>query len=87
MASFRIVITDLLNDDLAPEREVLDGVADVEALNAGSEADLAGRVCPRRSSRVDWPVRVSMCSSTNRRCRAIRWWRHGAIRSMRPIIA
>jgi D-3-phosphoglycerate dehydrogenase/C-terminal binding protein len=41
---FRIVITDLLNDDLAPEREVLDGVADVEALNAGSEADLAGRV-------------------------------------------
>jgi D-3-phosphoglycerate dehydrogenase/C-terminal binding protein len=41
---YRIVITDLLDDDLAPEREVLQDLADVEALNAGSEADLAGRV-------------------------------------------
>jgi D-3-phosphoglycerate dehydrogenase/C-terminal binding protein len=40
----RIVITDLIDDDLAPEREVLDDVADVEALQAASEAELAGRV-------------------------------------------
>ena len=29
---YRVVITDLLDDDLAPEREVLGKLADVEAL-------------------------------------------------------
>ena len=41
---YRIVITDLLDDDLAPEREVLGKLADVEALQAGSEGDVQGRV-------------------------------------------
>lgn len=41
---FRIVITDLLDDDLAPEREVLQDLADLEALNVACEAELAGRV-------------------------------------------
>jgi len=41
---FKVVVTDYLTDDLAPEREVLDGVADVVALDAYSEDELAGRV-------------------------------------------
>src|SRR5688572_20528333 len=41
---FRVVITDFVADDLAPEREVLGDLADVVALDAYSEADLAGRI-------------------------------------------
>lgn len=41
---FHVVITDLLDDDLRPEREVLDGVAKVTALQALEEADLVDRV-------------------------------------------
>ena len=41
---YRIVITDLLDDDLALELGVLGGLADVEALGAVRESDLAGRV-------------------------------------------
>ncbi len=41
---FHVVIADLLNDDLAPEREVLGGFAEVTALQARSEADLVGRI-------------------------------------------
>lgn len=43
-ADFRVVITDLLDDDLRPEREVLDHLAEVVALQARSEAELVGRV-------------------------------------------
>ncbi len=42
--AYRVVITDYVADDLRPERDVLDGVACVEALDAHSEADLAGCV-------------------------------------------
>jgi D-3-phosphoglycerate dehydrogenase/C-terminal binding protein len=38
------VITDLIADELAPEREVLDGIARVEALGASREEELVGRV-------------------------------------------
>jgi D-3-phosphoglycerate dehydrogenase/C-terminal binding protein len=41
---YRVVITDFVADDLAPERQVLGDLADVIALNASSEADLAGRI-------------------------------------------
>ncbi len=41
---FQVVITDLLDDDLRPEREVLDGVATVTALQAEAETDLFGRI-------------------------------------------
>jgi D-3-phosphoglycerate dehydrogenase/C-terminal binding protein len=41
---YQVIITDLLNDDLAPEREVLNDLADVSALQAQSEAECAGRV-------------------------------------------
>lgn len=41
---FQVVITDLINDDLAPEREVLGDLAQVTALQARSEAELVGRI-------------------------------------------
>src|SRR5262245_16190209 len=40
----RVVITDFVADDLAPERAVLGDLASVVALNATSEAELAGTV-------------------------------------------
>ncbi|MCL4205178.1 MAG: C-terminal binding protein [Pirellulaceae bacterium] len=42
--AFHVVITDLLNDNLRPEREVLDDLAEVTALQARSEAELVGRI-------------------------------------------
>lgn len=41
---FQVVITDLMDDDLRPERAVLDGVAKVTALQAETETDLFGRI-------------------------------------------
>ncbi|HIQ21765.1 MAG TPA: C-terminal binding protein, partial [Planctomycetes bacterium] len=40
----QVIICDFLHDDLAPERNVLKGVADVIALGASREEDLAGRI-------------------------------------------
>lgn len=40
----RVVITDFVADDLMPERRILEGLADVEALDARSEDELNGRV-------------------------------------------
>ncbi len=40
----RVVIADFINGDLAPERQYLGEIADLVALDAYSEADLAGRV-------------------------------------------
>lgn len=40
----RVLITDFIHDDLLPERKILDGVADVSALGARSEAELTGRI-------------------------------------------
>lgn len=40
----RVVITDFIADDLAPERDVLADVADVVALDAHSEAALTGHI-------------------------------------------
>ena len=44
MPRFRVVITDFIADDLAPERDRLGDIADVAALDAHSERDLAGKV-------------------------------------------
>jgi D-3-phosphoglycerate dehydrogenase/C-terminal binding protein len=41
---YQVVITDLLDDELAPEREVLDDMAGVTALGARCEDELAGRI-------------------------------------------
>jgi phosphoglycerate dehydrogenase-like enzyme len=43
MPRFRVVIADFIADDLKPERDRLGDVADVVALDAHSERDLAGR--------------------------------------------
>jgi C-terminal binding protein len=40
----RVIITDFLNDDLAPERGIFGDLAEVLALNAVSEEALAGRI-------------------------------------------
>ncbi|NLE39031.1 MAG: C-terminal binding protein [Pirellulaceae bacterium] len=40
----RVVITDFVADDLTPERRILEGVADVEALDANREDELNGRI-------------------------------------------
>jgi D-3-phosphoglycerate dehydrogenase/C-terminal binding protein len=40
----KVVVTDFIQDSLEPERRILGGVADVEALNAFSEGDLVGRI-------------------------------------------
>lgn len=44
MARFRVVITDFLRDELTPERRVLNGMADLDALGVTSEGELPGRV-------------------------------------------
>ena len=44
MPRFRVVVADFLADALSPERELLNDIADVVALNATSEADLVGHV-------------------------------------------
>ncbi len=43
---YKVIITDLLDDDLAPEREVLGDLAEVTALQAHDEAELVGRIEP-----------------------------------------
>ena len=44
MAEPKVVITDLVADELTPEREVLEGVACLEALDARQEEELLGRI-------------------------------------------
>jgi C-terminal binding protein len=41
---FRVAVADFITDDLAPEKEVLGDIADLTSLDAGSEADLVGRI-------------------------------------------
>ncbi len=40
----KVVITDFIADDLAPEKEILDGLATVEAFDALHEDEFAGRI-------------------------------------------
>lgn len=44
MPRFRVVVADFLTDALVPEREILGDIADIAALDAESEADLAGKI-------------------------------------------
>lgn len=44
MPKFRVVIADFITDEMAAERQLLSDVADVESLNAQSEADLRGKI-------------------------------------------
>lgn len=42
--TYRVVLTDFIRDDCAPERKILEGLAEVSALGARSEAELLRRI-------------------------------------------
>ena len=44
MSRFRVVIADFIADEMRAERDILGDIADVDALNVFSEADLRGKV-------------------------------------------
>ena len=44
MPRFRVVIADFIADQMRAERDILGDIADIEALNAFSEADLHGKI-------------------------------------------
>ncbi|MBY0455992.1 MAG: C-terminal binding protein, partial [Gemmataceae bacterium] len=44
MPRFKVVVADFLADELKPERDILDDIADVTARNAHAEAELVGHV-------------------------------------------
>lgn len=44
MPRFRVAIADFVTDALQPEREILGDIADIAALDANSESDLAGKI-------------------------------------------
>jgi C-terminal binding protein len=44
MPRYRVVVADFIVDELRPERDTLADIADLEMLNAHSEADLVGRI-------------------------------------------
>jgi C-terminal binding protein len=44
MPRFRVFIADFIADELRTEREILSDIADLDALNAQSEADLLGKI-------------------------------------------
>jgi C-terminal binding protein len=44
MARCRVVVADFVTDALQPEREILGDIADIAALDANTEADLAGKI-------------------------------------------
>jgi D-3-phosphoglycerate dehydrogenase/C-terminal binding protein len=68
----KVIITDYVNDDLQPEREVSQGVAEVLALNAHSEAQLQGFVDDADALMVYHNVALSRDTLvTLRRCKVI----------------
>jgi D-3-phosphoglycerate dehydrogenase/C-terminal binding protein len=72
MALGKVIITDYLNDDLQPEREVLQDVADVLALNADSESQLRGRLDDADALMVYHNIALSRDTLTElRRCKVI----------------
>ena len=44
MPRFRVVIADFIADEMRSERDILGDIADIEALNAFSEADMHGKI-------------------------------------------
>lgn len=44
MSQFQVVVTDFIQPPLEVEQQILQGIADVTALNANGEADLTGRI-------------------------------------------
>ncbi|HBO45621.1 MAG TPA: C-terminal binding protein [Planctomycetaceae bacterium] len=68
----KVVITDFVADDLAPERRILDGVAEVDAINARSEEDLSGRIDEAAALMVYHNIRLTEKTIARlRRCKLI----------------
>ena len=68
----RVIITDYVNDDLAPERNVLDGVAEVIALDATNEDALRGQLSEADALMVYHVVTLSRPTLTDlKRCKVI----------------
>jgi C-terminal binding protein len=68
----KVIITDYVNDDLQPEREVLEGVADVIALDAHGEAQLQGQLQEADALMVYHNVALSRETLAQlRRCKVI----------------
>lgn len=71
-SSYRVVITDLICDDLQPEKRVLGGLAEVEALDAHAEEEVLGRV--EQADAIMLYHNISLSAKTIdrlRRCRLI----------------
>lgn len=71
-ARFRVAITDFIDDDLAPERRILGDIADVVALNAYTESDLAGKIESVDAIMIYHNLRISSATiSTLTNCKLI----------------
>lgn len=68
----QVIITDYVHDDLQPEREILDDIADVVALNAHGEAALQGRLGEAHALMVYHNVSLSAATLAQlKHCRVI----------------
>ena len=72
MTRSKVIITDYINDDLQPERDVLEGLAEVVALDAWGESQLQGRLDDADALMVYHNVALSRETlATLRRCKVI----------------
>lgn len=71
-ARSRVIITDYVNDDLAPEREMLEDIADIVALNAFKESELVGKLADADAIMIFHNVSLSRETlSELRRCKVV----------------
>ena len=69
---FQVVLTDFINDQLEPERQVLGEIADVVALDAYSEEDLIGRIEDADAVMLFHNLAVTACTIERlRQCKLI----------------
>jgi C-terminal binding protein len=72
MTQHKVIITDYVNDDLQPEREVLGDLAQIVALNAWGEVQLQGRLEDADALMVYHNVALSRDTLAGlRRCKVI----------------
>ena len=72
MKRFLVLVTDHINDDLGPERELLADLADVRALDAHDESELVGQIDEADALMVYHNVALSVASlSRLKHCRLI----------------
>lgn len=69
---YQVVVTDLVHDDLQPERQILAGLAEVVALGATGESQLIGRVEQADALIVYHEIALTTCTIDRlERCRLI----------------